>query len=242
MCSCYLETLILYDLLHSIIHTTIEKEDCELLVMDIHFRCSFPDFWWESRHLLVSSLLKCHLRTQVSWYGVKTLSSWALILRRDALMVMLDPRLSVAIFFLIPTTFPCRRQRVHDKLSILIDTRLRLQWMEEKTTINSATTSLLLQGCWAIPGRWYYYHYFFRNFKMNRFKRIHQSTLSHKQCQRFMEVCKIVAENSTRLSVSDKDGAFLLLHHILHREITEYIPYIPTPRDRKRLELGILQD
>ncbi|EYB90288.1 hypothetical protein Y032_0222g2647 [Ancylostoma ceylanicum] len=56
---------------------------------------------------------------------------------------------------------------------------------------------------------------------LNKFKRVHQSNLSQEHWQGFKEVRNLIANNSIRLSVSDKGGEFVVLPQTLDREITE---------------------
>ncbi|EYC21254.1 hypothetical protein Y032_0020g81 [Ancylostoma ceylanicum] len=56
---------------------------------------------------------------------------------------------------------------------------------------------------------------------LNKFKRVHQSNLSQEHWQGFKEVRSLIANNSIRLSVSDKGGEFVVLPQSLDREITE---------------------
>ncbi|EYC36247.1 hypothetical protein Y032_0917g3034 [Ancylostoma ceylanicum] len=50
---------------------------------------------------------------------------------------------------------------------------------------------------------------------LNRFKRFHQSNLSREHWQGFKEVRNLIADNSIRLSVSDKGGEFVVLPQTL---------------------------
>ncbi|EYC26999.1 hypothetical protein Y032_0009g466 [Ancylostoma ceylanicum] len=56
---------------------------------------------------------------------------------------------------------------------------------------------------------------------LNRFKGVHQSNLSREQWLGFKEVRSLIADNSIRLSVSDKGGEFVVLPQTLDRAITE---------------------
>ncbi|EYC41359.1 hypothetical protein Y032_0572g144 [Ancylostoma ceylanicum] len=56
---------------------------------------------------------------------------------------------------------------------------------------------------------------------LNTFKRVHHSNLSQEQWQGFKEVRSLIADNSIRLSVSDKGREFVVLTQTLDREIAE---------------------